>query len=115
MLPRLLVFACLASSVLPGCGGMSIRPAGASGVMDDSTITARVKTTLLNDTQVSARTIDVSTSNGVGNPVFANDFAIDDPSFTYGRLTGTPEPGSIALLGTGLLGMASAIRRKLKK
>ena len=33
--------------------------------LDDATITARVKTALLNDTQVPATQIDVSTSNGV--------------------------------------------------
>ncbi len=32
---------------------------------DDQTITARVKTVLLNDTQISATRIDVATANGV--------------------------------------------------
>ena len=34
-------------------------------VMDDATITARVKTVLLNDPQVAATKIDVSTSGGI--------------------------------------------------
>ena len=44
-----------------------IQPAGApaGGAMDDATITARVKTVLLNDTQVSATKIDVTTAAGV--------------------------------------------------
>ena len=36
-----------------------------TSTLDDATITARVKTALLNDTQVPATQIDVSTSNGV--------------------------------------------------
>ena len=51
---------------MPACGGASIRTMH-SGTMDDATITARVKTALLNDTQVNATKIDVTTSNGVVN------------------------------------------------
>ena len=57
--------------VLPGCGSSSaggggIRPASVTlGAMDDATITARVKTVLLNDTQVSATKIDVTTAGGI--------------------------------------------------
>ena len=66
----LLLVAVLASLVLPACagGGQSIRatPAGgASSAMDDTTITTRVKTVLLNDPQVAATKIDVSTTGGV--------------------------------------------------
>jgi hypothetical protein len=43
--------------------------------------------------------------------LFANDFAIDDPSFGFGPVT--PEPGTLVLLGSGLLGMAGVVRRKL--
>jgi hyperosmotically inducible protein len=35
------------------------------GAMDDATITARVKTVLLNDPQVAATKIDVSTTGGI--------------------------------------------------
>ncbi len=41
----------------------------------------------------------------------SGDFAIDDPSFTYA--SAVPEPGSLALLGTGFLGIAGIVRRKL--
>jgi osmotically-inducible protein OsmY len=65
-----MLLACLAV-LLPACagGGQSVRatPAsvGTSGVMDDATISARVKTVLLNDTQVAATKIDVSTTGGI--------------------------------------------------
>src|SRR6188474_1924377 len=72
MTQKLLLLACLASLALPACagGGQTIRatpassPAGAAA-MDDSTITTRVKTVLLNDPQVAATKIDVSTAAGV--------------------------------------------------
>jgi hypothetical protein len=60
---RLLVLACLASFV-PACAGRSLR-ATDDGVMDDAIITAGVKTALLNDPQVGATKIDVTTVNGV--------------------------------------------------
>jgi hyperosmotically inducible protein len=66
MIRKLLVLACLAAFALPGCGGgMGMRPATVSASNDDATITARVRTTLLNDTQVAATRIDVTTANGV--------------------------------------------------
>ena len=52
------------------CGGSMAstpRTSGAAAMSspDDTTITARVKTALLNDTQVNATRIDVVTANGV--------------------------------------------------
>jgi len=64
MFRRLLVVACLASFAVPACAGRSIR-ATDDGVVDDAIITARVKTALLNDRQVGATKIDVTTVNGV--------------------------------------------------
>jgi hyperosmotically inducible protein len=55
---------CLVSMALPACGGASVRTMNTS-VMDDATITARVKTALLNDQQISATKIDVTTVDGV--------------------------------------------------
>ena len=52
-------------------------------------------------------TVSVNDKTGT----FTNDFAIDDPSFGYGSVT--PEPSSLTLLGSGLLGMAAVVRRKL--
>ena len=66
------LIACLASCVLSACagGGQSVRATPSSvpavgGAMDDATITARVKTVLLNDPQVAATKIEVSTAAGV--------------------------------------------------
>lgn len=47
------------------CGGGAAMRTLDVGATDDATITARVKTALLNDQQVSAAKIDVSTTNGV--------------------------------------------------
>jgi hyperosmotically inducible periplasmic protein len=44
---------------------MGIHPAAATAATDDASISARVKAMLLNDTQVRATNIDVSTVNGV--------------------------------------------------
>jgi hyperosmotically inducible protein len=67
MLPKLLILICLVSLAFPACGGGSISSmsSNASGGLDDATITARVKTVLLNDQQISATRIDVSTTAGI--------------------------------------------------
>jgi hyperosmotically inducible protein len=68
--PRYLILAILlllplglAACAGKSMGGATSAPMGAAS--EDQTITARVKTTLLNDTQVNATKIDVSSSNGV--------------------------------------------------
>lgn len=50
-------------------------------------------------------------STNSGNPLFANDFAIDDPSFT----ATAPEPASMTLLGSATVLLAFALRKRLKK
>jgi len=72
MASKLQLMACLASCVLSACagGGQSVRATPSSvpavgGAMDDATITARVKTVLLNDPQVAATKIEVSTAGGI--------------------------------------------------
>src|SRR5437870_5313278 len=69
---KLQLTVCLVTCVLlSACagGGQSVRatPNGAAigGPMDDATITARVKTVLLNDPRVAATKIDVSTTGGI--------------------------------------------------
>ena len=53
----------IAAALTTACAGSGVRPA--SNPMDDASITAQVKTVLLNDPQVNATKIDVSTSGGV--------------------------------------------------
>ena len=65
LLPLLFV-AVLTGACGGSSGGAATRPGSASmGAMDDPTITARVKTVLLNDTQISATKIDVTTAAGI--------------------------------------------------
>jgi len=47
------------------CGGAATTRANVGGPVDDGTITARVKTALLNDKTISPQQIDVQTANGV--------------------------------------------------
>lgn len=53
---------------------------------------------------------EIVISSNSGDPNFANDFAIDAISTAT-----TPEPGTIALLGSGLIGIAGVLRRKLAR
>ena len=55
--------------------------------------------------------IEISTDSG--DPTFLNDFAIDDVTLGYGSAAPVPEPGSLLLIGTGLVGAAGVLRRKL--
>ena len=60
---RVLLLACLVSAVCAACGRSAARIDPA--VMDDVRITAQVKTALLNDQQILATKIDVTTIDGV--------------------------------------------------
>ncbi len=62
----LLVCVCFLPFVAACASGSATSTSRAAGsATDDATITARVKTVLLNDTQINATKINVSTSNGV--------------------------------------------------
>jgi hyperosmotically inducible protein len=56
-----LVLALMGPMLVSACGGGK----AISNTTDDATITARVKTVLVNDPDVAGRTIDVSTAAGV--------------------------------------------------
>lgn len=64
---------------------------------------------MLDTTAVNIGAILIGTDSGSLYPTFANDFAIDDPSFTG------PEPSSIILLGSSLVFIAWGARRKLRR
>lgn len=62
-------------------------------------------------TAVNIGAIVISTLSPSVGPIFTNDFALDAVSLGY--TLATPEPGTLVLLGSGLLGMAGGLRRKL--
>jgi hyperosmotically inducible periplasmic protein len=61
---RAVVLAALLGAAVPACAPHHVSPQG-TAAYDDTTITTRVKTALLNDPQVSALKIDVTTAQGV--------------------------------------------------
>lgn len=63
--PWSVVFGVVLSLVSFACAGHAVRERNANAALDDLNTTARVKTALLNDQQVDATTIGVSTVDGV--------------------------------------------------
>ena len=54
-------------------------------------------------------------ANPGGNPVVAGfNFVVASDGQVSGDFTVTPEPGTLGLLGTGLVGLAGMVRRKLR-
>ncbi len=62
--PTLLVAVILLSVAAASCGPRRVSPA-AQSAYDDATISTRVKTALLNDPEIGALKIDVSTNQGI--------------------------------------------------
>ena len=60
-------------------------------------------------TAVNIGAVVISTISPNIGPIGTNDFALDAVSFNYT----TPEPGTLVLLGSGLIGAAGLIRRML--
>jgi hyperosmotically inducible protein len=68
MANKLLILTLAALPLFPACAAStsSVRATPSSpGAMDDTAVSARVKTVLLNDAQVNATKIDVTTNGGV--------------------------------------------------
>jgi len=61
----LLTFTLMAPFATLACGGAATTRANVSGPVDDGTITARVKTALLNEKEMDPTHIDVQTANGI--------------------------------------------------
>jgi hypothetical protein len=74
------------------------------------TLTGSLTGTWYNGTTVNGATIQLTINTGMG--FFNGHVAISSGSTNI--TTTVPEPGSLGLLGTGLIGIAGIVRRKLK-
>ena len=74
------------------------------------TLTATVTGTWLNGATVSGATVQLSVNTGKGFFNGRTSLASGDTNIVV-----VPEPGSLTLLGTGLMGLAGVVRRKFAR
>jgi hypothetical protein len=75
------------------------------------TLAGSVTGTWYNGTTVQGATVQLTINTGKG---FFNGQTTISSGDTNITTTATPEPGTLGLLGTGLIGIAAMVRRKLK-
>jgi hypothetical protein len=75
------------------------------------TLTGSLTGTWSNGTTVNGATVQLTINTGKGFFNGSTTISSGDTNFATGTV---PEPGTLGLLGTGLVGVASIVRRKLK-
>jgi hypothetical protein len=75
------------------------------------TLTGSLSGTWYTGGTISGATVQLTINTGRGFFDGQTNISSGDTNFT----TAVPEPGSLRLLGTGLLGVASMVRRKLRR